>query len=113
MKSEIMYIECKASGLSNPGRIVRVRFSKSGKTIKYRGLKLQSLKGTGYKANFFNTETGLHYWVSKPHKDGRDSLYPQKVSIDADVSDEYWLNIRQKPEYADQLWFKSPGKDWR
>ena len=112
MKTEIMYIECKDAGLSNPGRIVRVSFSKSGKTIKYRGLKLQSLKGAGYKANYYNTETGLRYWVSRPHKDGRDSLYPQKVSIDPDVCDEYWLNIREEPENIDLLWFKSPGKDW-
>ena len=110
MKSDIMYIECKEGGLSNPGKICRVTYSKTGKTILYKGLKLKSLKGTGFKANYFNEETGFQYWVSKPKKDGTDSLYPQKVSIDPDVCDEYWIEVRKSPENIDKLWFKSHGK---
>lgn len=110
MKSEIMYIECKAGGLSSNGKICRVTFSKTGKTIKYRGLRLKSLKGHGYKSNYYNEETGFEYWVSRPRKDGQDSLYPQKISIDPDVCDEYWENIRKLPKNKDKLWFKSEGK---
>ncbi len=105
-----MYIECKEHGLSNPGRICRVRYSKSGRTIYYRGLQLKSLKGGGYKANYYNEKTGIHYWVSNPKKDGCDSLYPEKISVDPDVSDEYWIEIRNQPENRDKLWYKSPGK---
>ena len=52
--SRIMYIESKASGLSGPARIGRVTFSKSGKTVYYRGRLFQSLSGQEVlKANFF------------------------------------------------------------
>ena len=104
-----MYIECKENGLSNPGKICRVTFSKTGKTIIHEGLRLKSLKG-GYKANYYNENTGFHYWVSRPKKDGTDSLYPQKVSIEPIIAKEYWSDIRNQPENKDKLWYKSPGK---
>ena len=68
----IMYIEDKSGGLEGPGRIGRVLFSKTGKTIYYDGRKLQSLKG-GYKVNYYDVETGekfLHVFpgcVFSPH----------------------------------------------
>ena len=37
MKSRIMYIEDKSNGLVGEARIGRVTFSKSGKTIYYKG----------------------------------------------------------------------------
>ena len=61
---KVMYIEEKP-GLTGHARIGRVRFSGTGKSIYYAGRKLQSLKGSGYKANYFNVETGLEYWISK------------------------------------------------
>ena len=111
MKPSIMYIECKEGGLSNNGKIVRVTYSKTGKTIYYGGLKLESLKGKGFKANYIDKNTGLHYWVSKPKKNGTDCLYTgNKISIDPDVATEYWTEIRGKPENKNLLWFRSPGK---
>jgi hypothetical protein len=47
----IMYIECKAGGLTGSGRIGRVTFSKTGRTLYYRGQTFQSLKGRGFKSN--------------------------------------------------------------
>ena len=47
----IMYIECKAGELTGPARIGRVTFSKTGRTLYYRGQTFQSLKGQGFKAN--------------------------------------------------------------
>jgi hypothetical protein len=47
----IMYIECKAGGLTGSGRIGRVTFSKTGRTVYYRGQTFQSLKGRGFKSN--------------------------------------------------------------
>ncbi|MEM6696417.1 MAG: 1-deoxy-D-xylulose-5-phosphate synthase, partial [Pseudomonadota bacterium] len=70
-----MYIESKADGLEGPAVIGRVYFSKSGKTLYYKGLKFQSLKGAGFKANYFETESGDHYWISGPRKDQNDRLY--------------------------------------
>ncbi len=111
MKARIMYIECKEGGLSNNGKIRKVTFSKSGKSIHCGGLKLKSLKGRGFKANYFDETTGFEYWVSGPKKDGSDCLYSgHKISIDQDVAGEYWITIRNQPESKDKLWFKSPGK---
>ena len=95
-RSRIMYIEDKSSGLEGPARIGRVYFSKSGKTLYYRGLKFQSLKGAGFKANYFEMGTGDHFWISGPHKDQNDRLYGgnRDVEIDDDVADEYQNLVR-------------------
>jgi hypothetical protein len=96
-KTRIMYIENKAASLNGPARIGRVTFSKSGRSITYRGRTFQSLKGAGFKSNYFDVETGEQYWISGPRKDGRDRLYPESgrpVEIDPDVAEEYWRDIR-------------------
>ncbi len=96
MKSRIMYIESKVGGLTGPASIGRVTFSKTGATLYYAGRSFQSLKGSGFKSNYFDLETGDAYWISGPRKDGQDSLYPTNVAtvVDADVHDEYWTKIR-------------------
>ena len=94
-----MYIESKAGGLTGPARIGRVTFSKSGATLYYAGMSFQSLKGSGFKSNYFEVESGDHYWISGPRKDGKDSLYVTSIAtvIDPDVHDEYWSKIRGLP----------------
>ncbi|MCP5059271.1 MAG: 1-deoxy-D-xylulose-5-phosphate synthase [bacterium] len=97
-----MYIENKAEGLAGgTARIGRVSFSKTGKTIYYRGHSFRSLKG-GYKANYFDTETLEGYWISGPRKDGEGRLYGERVpvEIDDDVREEYWREIRGLPEWT-------------
>mgnify|MGYP000482277079 CR=1 FL=1 len=96
MKTRIMYIESKANGLSGPARIGRVSFSKTGATLYYRDKAFQSLKGRGFKANYFEVESGENYWISGPKKNGQDQLYPTNVpvEIDAEVEEEYWTKIR-------------------
>jgi hypothetical protein len=91
-----MYIEDKSGGLTGPARIGRVTFSKTGKMLYYKGHRFQSSKGSGFKSNFFEVETGAPYWISGPHKDGADRLYPSSnpVDIDEDVAEEYWITIR-------------------
>jgi hypothetical protein len=101
MRSRIMYIESKAEGLNGPARIGRVTFNRTGKTLNYRGHSFQSLKGSGFKANYRETETGEWYWISGPRRDGLDRLYGKSalvVEIDEDVREEYWTEIRKKPE---------------
>ncbi len=104
-----MYIEYKGDDLTGPARIGRVTFSNAGKTLYYKGKALQSLKG-GYKANYFDVETGEHYWISGCKKGGADTLYPGTIEIDEDVREEYWLQIRGRPECAMQTSFRSEGK---
>lgn len=99
MKTRIMYIESKANGLAGPARIGRVSFSKTGATLYYQGKAFQSLKGRGFKANYFEVESGDSYWISGPKKNGQDQLYPTNVpvEVDADVHNEYWSKIRNLP----------------
>jgi hypothetical protein len=99
-KTRIMYIEDKSDGLNGSARIGRVAMSKSGRSLHYDGRTFQSLSGGGFKANYFDVETGDHFWISGPRKDGKDRLYEgstKPVEIDADVSDEYWKEIRGAP----------------
>jgi hypothetical protein len=86
-----------ANGLNGRGRIGRVTFSKTGKTIYYDGKTFQSLKG-GYKDNFYDIQSGEHYWISGPKKAGGDRLYGTPgVAIDEDVREKYWRDIRKMP----------------
>jgi hypothetical protein len=96
----IMYIECKGGGLTGDARIGRVTFSQTGRTIYYRGQTFRSLKGAGFKSNYFCVETGEDFWISGPKRRGGDALYggSSPIEIDADVREEYWTSIRRQPE---------------
>jgi hypothetical protein len=95
----IMYIECKAGSLSGTARIGRVRFSKTGQTLYYDGKTFQSLKGAGFKSNYYCLETREDYWISGPKRRGGDRLYGSlPVEIDDDVRAEYWRDIRRQPK---------------
>ncbi len=100
MKRRIMYIEHKGGALTGAARIGHVAFSKTGKTLYYGGRMFQSLKGAGYKANYFDIESGDEYWISGCKRDGSDRLYGERVpvEIDDDIREEYWTKIREQPE---------------
>jgi hypothetical protein len=57
MKSRIMYVESKGEESSGPARVGNVTFSKSGKSIYYRGRRFSTLAGSGFKGNYFDWET--------------------------------------------------------
>jgi hypothetical protein len=100
-----MYIERKAESLNGPARIGRVTFSKTGRTVEYKGQKFQKTK-SGYKYNHFDVQTGDEYWISGPRKDGQDRLYAQSVQpveIDDDVREEYWTKIRRMPDAVHRM----------
>jgi hypothetical protein len=99
-----MYIECKAGGLTGVARIGRVTFSQTGRTLYYRGQKFQSLKGKGFKSNYYEESTGEDYWISGCKRRGGDQLYATNVpiEIDDDVRIEYWRDIRGMPERANE-----------
>jgi len=94
-----MYIESKAGGLTGPARIGRVTFSKTGRSIYYKGKTFQSKKGSGFKSNYFEVETGDEYWISGPKRNGQDQLYATNIpiEIDEDAREEYWSKIRVQP----------------
>lgn len=93
-----MYIERKDQLNSDDAHIGRVRMSKTGATLYYGGREFRSLKG-GYKANYYDVETGDEYWISGCKKDGTDRLYASNkpIWIDEDVREEYWTTIRGLP----------------
>ena len=79
-------------------------FSKSGRTIYYGDKAFRSLNGAGFKANFYDLETHEQLWISGPRKDGDDRLYGERVGVEIDenVREEYWCDIRQRPERKKQ-----------
>jgi hypothetical protein len=93
-----MYIEDKSSGIVGDARIGRVTFSKTGQSLYYDGKTFKSLNGRGFKANYYEVETNDEYWISGCKKDGTDALYSNNVEIDDDVREEYWIEIRNRPE---------------
>jgi hypothetical protein len=103
-----MYIERKDGDSVGAARIGRVSFSKSRKSLIYRGQEFGRLKGTGIKANY--RSGGEDYWISGCKKNGEDPLFPAVVHIDEDVREEYWCTIRNMPEKKAQRTFKSLGK---
>ena len=108
MKSQIMYIEFKGNNLTGPGRIGRITFSKSGRSLRYQNKELQPIHG--YKSNYIDIETGEEYWISGCKKKGDDSLYPGIIEIDEDIREEYWLKIRNRPDCVHLKSFRSEGK---
>lgn len=96
-KTRIMYIEYKGDGIVGDAKIGRVTFSKTGKSLYYDGKTFSKRIGVS-KANYYDVETDEEYWISGCRKDGTDALYSNKIEIDDDVWEEYWLEIRQMPE---------------
>lgn len=106
-----MWIENKGDdGLVGPARIGRVTFSKSGKSLYYRGRRFETLAGQGFKSNYIDVETGEHYWISGCRKDGRDALYGSVAQIDDDVREEYWKVIRNQPGNVNVTSLAAAGK---
>ena len=103
----IMYIEFKGDGIAGPGRIGRVTFSKTGRTLYYGGKRFAPI--AGYKANYCDIDTGERYWISGPKRDGTDRLWGGiPTEIDDDVREEYWSGIRGMRRRANLS--AAPGK---
>ena len=105
-----MYMEYKGHDIVGPARIGKVAFTKTGKSVNYKGRRFTTLTGRGFKANYYDVETREHYWISGCKKDGTDALYSTIVEVDEDVREEYWTQIRNKPAMKTVASFKSIGK---
>ena len=109
MKTRIMYIETKPDGVRGPARIGRVKFSKTGRSLSYRGRCYESFRG-GFKTNYFDSETRERVWISGCKKKGGDRLYPGVIEIDDNAREEYWVEIRKMPEEKNRKKIRCPGK---
>jgi len=88
----VMYIENKDGLIDGvQARVGWVEFSKTGRTVYYRGLSLSALKGGGISGNFINQETGEEFWVSGIKKRGSNSHPAESVTpvVDDDAKEEY------------------------
>lgn len=102
----IMYVEDKCGGLDGDGRIGWVELSRSRRSYVYRGRRLLKTK-SGYKYNCIDEETGAHFWVSGPHRNGADKLYGGIVEIDEDARVTYWTEIRERADLASQTRYRA------
>jgi hypothetical protein len=101
MEPRIMYIEKKAGAITGPGRIGRVTFNRTGRTLFYRDHIFRRIVGGGFKSNYIDEATGEDYWISGCKHDGNDRMYGSSapVEIDDDVREEYWRSIRNLPDH--------------
>ena len=87
----MMYVELKSGyGENGPAWIGRVTFSKSGRSIFYRGRELIRIRG-GVSGNYMDVQTREEFWVSGVKRSGsnRDWAGSGPVQIDDDVRAEY------------------------
>lgn len=91
-RERIMYVELKSGYADNgPAWIEKVRFSKTKRSIHFRGKELRNIGGRGISGNHVDVETGEEYWVSGVKKDRNDRHWAGggTVEIDPAVKDEY------------------------
>jgi hypothetical protein len=97
MATKIMYIEWKNAHRA-PGepevRIGRMTFSRSFRSVHYRGRTFSRCGGRLVDANFMDLDTGETFWISGCKRDGSDSQRSLRVHVDEDVREEYWRAIR-------------------
>jgi len=89
-KRRLMYVENKDGTIDGANaRIGWVTFSKTGKTVYYRGRELT--KANGISGNFLDVATREEYWVSGVKKRGSNVHVhePASVLIDGDAIDAY------------------------
>ena len=88
----IMYVELKSGYADNgPAWIAQVRFSKSKRSIHFRGRELLNIGGRGISGNHVDTETGEEFWVSGVKKNQKDRHWAGsgRVEIAPAIRHEY------------------------
>ena len=95
-----MYLENKDGSLDGvEARIGWVEFSKTGRSVFYRGRELKTIARGGNRGNFIDVSTGEVYWVSGVKKRGSNVHWAEsaRVEIDPDALEEYH-RVRAKRE---------------
>lgn len=90
VRQRVMYVELKTGYHDDgPAWITRVRFSKSGRSVYFKGRLLHRTRGVS--GNYYDPETGEEFWVSGVKKDGADRHWAGRgpVEIDPDAKAEY------------------------
>lgn len=91
-QQRLMFLENKKGDIDgHKARIGWVSFSKTAKTIYYRGKTLSRIKGGGVRGNYICEASGHEYWVSGVKKQGSNLHFAgtYKFHVDADAIDEF------------------------
>jgi hypothetical protein len=99
-KRRVMYVENKDGKIDGvSARIGWVTFSKSGKSVYYRGREF--VKANGVRGNFLDINTQEEFWISGVKKRGSNVHWAETASvrIDVDAREEYRA-IRSKKRDA-------------
>ena len=81
----LMYVENKEGDIEGVrARIGWVTFSRTGKSVHYRGMEFFKIVGGGVRGNFKNLETREEFWISGVKKRGSNSHYTKSVSVEVD-----------------------------
>jgi hypothetical protein len=91
MAERVMFIQLKTGHDIDQGPtwISSVRFNKTWNTAYWHGRRLHRRPGM-FDANFYDVETGEKFWVSGPHRDGRDVRYSGvQPTVDDDIREAY------------------------
>ena len=88
----VMYLENKDGMLDGTqARIGWVDFSKTGRTIYYKGRSLIAIGGRGVRGNFMDEASGEEFWISGVKKRGSNA-HPSESAVpvvDDDAREEY------------------------
>jgi hypothetical protein len=90
LSRRVMYVENKDGDIDGvSARIGWVSFSKTGKSVYYRGRTLS--KANGISGNFLDADSGDEYWISGIKKRGSNVHWAEAVNveIDEDAQEEY------------------------
>lgn len=82
-----------------------MEFTNTNRSCTYGEQTFRNLRGKSGRANFYDVATEDKYWITSPRKNGSDRLPGSKISItvDEDVQEEYWLEIRNMPTMVGTL----------
>jgi len=91
-ESRLLYIENKNGDIDGYDACIGwAKFSKTGKSIYYRGRTFARLKGGGISGNYYCEESGDEYWISGIKKQGSNVHWAESaaVHVDEDATEEY------------------------
>jgi hypothetical protein len=93
LKRRLMYVENRDGTIEGAhARIGWITFSKSAKTVYYRGRELAKSGGQGIRGNFRDVTTGEEFWVSGVKRRGSNAHpaeHGTSIIIDDDAQAEY------------------------
>ncbi len=92
LKKRLMYLENKDGAIDGvPVRIGWMTFSRSGRSVRYRGRVPPPVGGRGLRGNYIDEASGEEFWISGVKRRG-SNVHPHRpvaVRVDEDARDAY------------------------